>query len=115
MISPLKPLEPMAMERAVIGSDVGGIREPIEDGETGLICRAASKESLMQKLETLLSRQVDVATMGRRARQFVIEKRQWRHMAARYLDAYRAAGVHGAWRGEGCHQPRHSDVQLPPR
>ena len=96
MISPLKPLEPMAMERAVIGSDVGGIRELIEDGETGLIFRAGSKESLMQKLETLLSRQVDVATLGRRARQFVIEKRQWRHMAARYLDAYRAAGVHGA-------------------
>ena len=29
----MKPLEPMAMERAVIGSDVGGIRELIEDGD----------------------------------------------------------------------------------
>ena len=29
LVTPLKPLEAMAMEKAVIGSDVGGIRELI--------------------------------------------------------------------------------------
>jgi glycosyltransferase involved in cell wall biosynthesis len=96
MISPLKPLEPMAMARAVVGSSVGGIRELIEDNETGLIFQAGSKNSLMEKLDLLLSRRVDATAMGRRAREFVIEHRQWKHMAARYQDAYRAAGVKGA-------------------
>lgn len=95
MISPLKPLEPMAMARAVVGSSVGGIRELIEDGHTGLIFAAGSKASLMEKLDMLLSRRMDAAAMGARAREFVIRHRQWRHMAARYLDAYRAAGVPG--------------------
>ena len=96
MISPLKPLEPMAMERAVVGSSVGGIRELIEDGQTGLIFEAGSRASLVEKLALLLSRRVDAAALGRRAREFVIQRRQWRHMADRYQDAYRAAGVRGA-------------------
>jgi PEP-CTERM/exosortase A-associated glycosyltransferase len=96
MISPLKPLEPMAMERAVVGSSVGGLRELIEDNETGLIFEAGSKRSLSEKLALLLSRRVDAAALGRRARAFVVQRRQWRHMAARYQDAYRAAGVCGA-------------------
>ena len=74
----------------------GARRELIEDNETGLIFQAGSKESLMEKLDLVLSRRVDVAAMGRRARQFVIERRQWHHQAARYDDAYRAAGVRGS-------------------
>lgn len=96
MISPLKPLEPMAMERAVVGSSVGGIRELIEDNETGLIFQAGSRESLMEKLDLLLSCRVDAMAMGRRAREFVVQNRQWHQMSLRYMDAYRAAGVKGA-------------------
>jgi hypothetical protein len=50
----------------------------------------------VEKLDALLSRRVDAAALGRRARAFVVARRQWRHMASRYLDAYRAAGVRGA-------------------
>jgi glycogen synthase len=88
MISPLKPLEPMAMGRCVIGSDVGGIAELIRDRETGLLFKAGSRESLTDRLEQLLLGKFDVAEMGRRAREYVIAHRQWHHMAERYEAAY---------------------------
>ena len=41
MVTPLKPLEAMAMGKAVIGSDVGGIRELISPG-TGMLFSAGT-------------------------------------------------------------------------
>jgi len=93
MISPLKPLEPMAMGRCVLGSDVGGIRELIRDGDTGLLFEADSQASLEARLELLLSRRVDAAALGERARQHVVAHRQWRHMAQSYEAAYRHASA----------------------
>jgi glycogen(starch) synthase len=93
MISPLKPLEPMAMGRCVVASDVGGLRELIKDNETGLLFEAGSKESLAQALERLISRSVSADDLGRRSREFVIAHRQWRHMAEAYDTAYACAGA----------------------
>jgi glycogen(starch) synthase len=94
MISPLKPLEPMAMGRCVVGSDVGGIAELIRDGQTGLLFRADSPDSLEQQLERLLAGEVDAAALGERARTHVVAHRQWRHMASEYDRAYRCACDH---------------------
>ena len=91
MISPLKPLEPMAMGKCVLGSDVGGIRELVRDGETGLLFSAGSADSLLARLQQLISGQVNAAELGRRAREFVIATRQWRHMADAYEAAYDCA------------------------
>ncbi len=88
MISPLKPLEPMAMGRCVIGSSVGGIRELVRDGETGLLFSAGSLPALMEKLDAVLSGRTDSAQIGVNAREFVVNHRQWRHMAANYDAAY---------------------------
>lgn len=88
MISPLKPLEPMAMGRCVLGSNVGGIRELIRDGETGLLFQADSVESLQGQLRRLLSGEIDVRALGARAREDVVANRQWRHMAGVYESAY---------------------------
>jgi PEP-CTERM/exosortase A-associated glycosyltransferase len=91
MISPLKPLEPMAMGRCVVGSDVGGIRELVRDGETGLLFPAGSPEGLEGKLERLVSGAADAAALGARAREHVVANRQWRHMARAYESAYARA------------------------
>lgn len=96
MISPLKPLEPMAMARPVLGSDVGGIRELVRDGENGLLFHAGDVDDLAQKLSVFASGKVDAGAMGLRARDFVSRERQWAHMAQAYDEAYRRAGV-----GEG--------------
>jgi glycogen(starch) synthase len=89
MISPLKPLEPMAMQRCVIGSDVGGLRELIRDGENGLLFVAGSEGDLERTLDRALKGEIDLAALGARARRWVVAERQWKHMAAIYDDAYR--------------------------
>lgn len=91
MISPLKPLEPMAMGKCVVGSDVGGIRELIRHNETGLLFRAGAIESLIEALDGLVSGRQDAHSLGSRARAYVVACRQWRHMAESYEIAYQHA------------------------
>jgi PEP-CTERM/exosortase A-associated glycosyltransferase len=91
MISPLKPLEAMAMGRCVVASGVGGLRELIRDGETGLMFEAGSTASLEGCLRRLRSSSIHVRSLGAKARSYVVAERQWGQMAARYVDAYRAA------------------------
>src|SRR5690606_15501411 len=52
LVTPLKPLEAMAMEKAVVGSDVGGLRELIIPQVTGLLHRPGDVGDLARKLET---------------------------------------------------------------
>ena len=91
LISPLKPLEPMAMGGCVIVSDVGAMRELVTDGETGLSFEAGSLDSLRACLERVLSGSVNPASLGANARAYVVANRQWQHMAARYDMAYEVA------------------------
>lgn len=91
MISPLKPLEPMAMGRCVVASDVGGLRELIRDGETGLLFEAGSASALAATLESVLGGRVDTARLGAQARDYVINHRQWREMSGCYDAAYARA------------------------
>src|SRR5579863_4352831 len=91
MISPLKPLEPMAMGRCVIASDVGGLRELIQDGETGLLFKAGSPNGLAARLEAVLGGKMDTARLGAQARDYVEKRRQWREMSRCYDAAYALA------------------------
>lgn len=88
LISPLKPLEALAMGRCAIGSDVGGIRELIGHEDTGLLFRAGDRASLVEQMSRLASHEFDVQAMGRRARDRMVAGRQWRQMAAAYDNAY---------------------------
>jgi glycosyltransferase involved in cell wall biosynthesis len=91
LTTPLKPLEAMSMGKAVVASDVGGLRELIEGGETGLLARAGDA----MDLAAALSRAVGDADLrrriGERARAHVVEERSWRRITRRYLDVYAAA------------------------
>ena len=46
LVTPLKPLEAMAQGRLLVASDVGGHRELIRDGETGVLFKAGSADAL---------------------------------------------------------------------
>jgi PEP-CTERM/exosortase A-associated glycosyltransferase len=91
LVTPLKPLEAMAMEKAVIASDVGGIRELIEDGVTGLLHRSGDVTDLAVKIETLAGDPGLRRTLGRQARAWVAERRDWKHITPQYLPIYEAA------------------------
>ncbi|MBN2474414.1 MAG: glycosyltransferase, exosortase A system-associated [Pirellulales bacterium] len=89
MVTPLKPLEAMAMQKAVLGSDVGGISELIAEG-TGLRYRAGDPADLARKCLELIDQPQRRRSLGQSARRHVLATRDWRTLTARYLDAYAA-------------------------
>src|SRR5690606_13231364 len=54
-VTPLKPLEALSFKRLFLGSDVGGIKELIQDGETGLLFEADNVEDLQSKMEFIIN------------------------------------------------------------
>ena len=67
-------MEAMALAKPVIGSNVGGIPELIEDGQNGFLFKAGDSGDLAEKLRTLLKDKKMALEMGQRGREFVKEK-----------------------------------------
>lgn len=88
LVTPLKPLEAMAQGRLFIASDVGGHRELIRDGETGVLFRAGDAADLTAKALDLLSQPERWPALKASGRRFVEEERTWRNSVARYADVY---------------------------
>ena len=97
VVTPLKPLEAMAMRKLVVASDVGGHLELIRDGETGSFFRAGDPEDLSDKL----ARMLEAGELGERikdqARRFVECERTWAKSVEGYRSVY-AAVLEGAAR-----------------
>lgn len=91
LVTPLKPLEAMAMEKAVIGSDVGGMRELIQDGVTGLLHRTGDVGDLAAKIEMLADNPGLRRALGHQARAWVAEQRDWKQIISQYVPVYEAA------------------------
>jgi len=88
LVTPLKPLEAMAQGRLVIASDVGGHRELLRQGETGLLFRAGDAESLAAVAQDLLRNRARWPALREAARHFVENERNWRESVARYRGVY---------------------------
>jgi len=88
LVTPLKPLEAMATDTAVLASDVGGHAELIQDGETGLLFKAESRDSLVEQAVRL----GEDAELRRRltdnGRRWVAAERTWDRIVAGYLPVY---------------------------
>jgi glycosyltransferase involved in cell wall biosynthesis len=93
LVTPLKPYEAMAMERAVVVSRMEALTGMITEGETGLSFRPEDPTDLADVLEPLLFDQERREAMGRIAGAWVREHRTWQRTAERYLELYRALGV----------------------
>jgi len=90
IVTPLKPLEAMAMGKMFVASDVGGHRELVRDGETGFLFPAGDARALADCIECLLEQRDDWPRVRERARNFVETERTWARSVARYADVYRA-------------------------
>lgn len=88
LVTPLKPLEAMAQGRLFIASDVGGHKELIEDGRTGLLFRAGDVRDLADKVVAAFNLPAGGEELRRSARRFVEEERTWVRSVARYQDIY---------------------------
>ena len=89
LVTPLKPLEAMAQGRLVAASDVGGHRELIKDGQTGVLFHANDAEALAQSVLALLDQPASWPLLRRRARAYVERERSWAGSVARYAEVYR--------------------------
>ncbi|MGQ0613696.1 MAG: TIGR04063 family PEP-CTERM/XrtA system glycosyltransferase [Planctomycetaceae bacterium] len=88
LVTPLKPLEGMAQGKLVVASDVGGHRELIRDGETGVLFRAGDAASLSAAVRAILLRPEQQAAILRAGRRFVENERNWAASVARYEPVY---------------------------
>lgn len=88
LVTPLKPLEAMAMEKAVIGSSVGGLTELIEDERTGLIHRAEDTSDLAAKIVRLAGDPELRARLGKAGREYVERARRWRTLIGTHEAVY---------------------------
>jgi PEP-CTERM/exosortase A-associated glycosyltransferase len=95
LVTPLKPLEAMAQGKLVIASDVGGHRELIRPGETGILFRAGDPQALAEAVLGALTRRSEWRQILQKARQFVEEERSWGNIVARYLPLYQRLIGHG--------------------
>jgi glycosyltransferase involved in cell wall biosynthesis len=88
LVTPLKPLEAMAQGRLVVASDVGGHRELVRHGDTGMLFAAGNAEALAAAVSDLLARRDDWPAMRERGRAFVEQERSWPASVARYRAVY---------------------------
>lgn len=98
LVTPLKPLEAMAQGRLLVASDVGGHKELIRDGETGLLFKAGDAQALAAAIDRLLQRRGDWPALRQAGRHFVETERNWRSSVSRYQAPYAALTKTGAVR-----------------
>jgi PEP-CTERM/exosortase A-associated glycosyltransferase len=96
LVTPLKPLEAMALGKAILGSGVGGIRELVEPDVTGLLFEPGNVDSFCQQATRLLLDEALSRTLGAQARQKITEEKDWKRLVQRYQQVYEYAKSHSA-------------------
>ncbi|ROZ63766.1 glycosyltransferase [Kocuria soli] len=92
MVSPLKPFEALAMQKAVVASDVAALAEIITPGVNGLLHRKGDTDDLVRVLEQLLNDPQQRQDLAERGRTWVVENRQWSGVAGIVSDIYDQLG-----------------------
>lgn len=90
LVTPLKPMEIMAMARPLVASDIGGHRDSIVDGENGILFRSENAPDLVSKLEYLIEHPEETGQLAARSRVWVTEHRDWNVLVDAYISAYEA-------------------------
>lgn len=88
LVTPLKPLEAMAQGKIVAASDVGGHRELIEDGVTGVLFAPDDPRACADVLARLLDRRAEWPAYRAAGRRHVENRHNWATNILRYQDVY---------------------------
>jgi PEP-CTERM/exosortase A-associated glycosyltransferase len=91
MVTPLKPLEAMALGRLLVASDVGGHRELVADGVTGYLFKANSPEALVASVRRVLDERTRWNEVRAAGRRFIESDRNWQASTRGYEAVYEAA------------------------
>ena len=88
LVTPLKPLEANAQMQLVAASDVGGHRELIRDGETGVLFTPDNPAACAKALADLVDRRSDWDAIRKAAKAHVRTHHDWATNAQRYQSVY---------------------------
>ncbi|MEW5767210.1 MAG: TIGR04063 family PEP-CTERM/XrtA system glycosyltransferase [bacterium] len=88
LVTGLKLLEAMSMEKAVIASDVGGNKELVKDGRTGLLFQAEEVDDLVSKCLDLIGNEDRRKAMTVEARRDMVNHRDWAKIVPKYREVY---------------------------
>lgn len=88
IVPPLKILEAMAMQKAVIVSNLAPLMEIVKKNKTGLVCQVNDKDSLVTCIQTLASNQDLRENIGKNALSWVKENRTWQNLSNKYAKLY---------------------------
>lgn len=109
LVTPLKPLEAMAMGKALVASDVGGHKELIRHNETGLLFTAGDGDALTAQLERVLDDHGLRAALQQQGRAWVCRQQTWEQTTAVYQEIY---GQALAIKGRGANLRAHIGAPL---
>lgn len=88
MVSPMKPLEAMAMEKAVVVSSVGALEEMVQHQKTGLVFEKGNVGALAATLAYLVENENVRNRLASSARRWVSAERTWAKVAQRLTSAF---------------------------
>jgi glycosyltransferase involved in cell wall biosynthesis len=77
LVSPLKPYEAMALEKAVVVSSTRALKEIVEHERNGLVFAKGDVEDLKMKLDELLGNPAYREGLGKEARAWISQERSW--------------------------------------
>ena len=86
-VTPLKTIEAMAHKKLVIASDVGGMKELINDDQTGILFKSGDLFELEKALLKVLERN-DLNSIVDNAYNYIYKQRNWYHNAKLYKKLY---------------------------
>lgn len=87
-VTPLKPLEAMAMRRMFVASDVGGHREIVPEALRDRLFRAGDAQDLARVVTEQLAHRDDWSRSLDAGRQYVEAERTWRKSVGAYEQVY---------------------------
>ena len=88
LVTPLKPLEAMAMGHIVLASDVGGHKELITDGENGILFPAGDVVALVERIIELMNNKTTWNRLRDSGRKYVEKVRNWKTSVGYYTSVY---------------------------
>jgi PEP-CTERM/exosortase A-associated glycosyltransferase len=88
LTTPLKPLEALAMEKAVLVSDLPALRELVEPEVSGIAFEAGNPSKLANAAIRMLDDAALRRRLGKAGRESVVKERTWEASVARYLPIY---------------------------
>jgi alpha-maltose-1-phosphate synthase len=83
-------LEAMACETPVVATRVGGIKEVVVDGKTGLLVPPSDPTKLGRAITQIIEDPEGAARMGQAGRQHVLQNFTWDRIAEKTLELYRS-------------------------